>query len=265
MKAAAMMITSLILMLLGKPSLITATAAKGETTLTNSGPMRGYSADPAAFWARSLQEDGNCTEDTVFVDSLITDLGYPIGGCYDMATTLLRGFPFYALGGGAAAGDAWIYVSTTGSWEIGIVDEVDESTGDVSSLSPVCTSEGEGLLAADLPEGDNGPTSSELDGTWECTFFQDGVTNYLSGDFTGVECGCDGRTTVVDVDTESSSGGGVGSTTIAIAVLAVLAVLAVVVCGCFIRVRRGKAVRKDVDDAVPKEVDEDVTAAAASS
>ncbi|CAN0364335.1 unnamed protein product, partial [Ectocarpus sp. 8 AP-2014] len=166
MTAAAMVIISLVLVLLGTPSLPTAAAAKaGERALTNNGPMRSKSPDSAPFSARSLQE-GNCTEDTVFVDSLITNLGYPIGGCYEMATTLLRGFPFYALGGGAAAGDAWIYVSTTGSWEIGTVDEVDDSTGGVSSLSAVCTSEG--LLAADFPEGDNGPTSSQLDGAWQC-------------------------------------------------------------------------------------------------
>ncbi|CBJ29781.1 hypothetical protein Esi_0161_0039 [Ectocarpus siliculosus] len=165
MTAAAMVIISLVLVLLGTPSLPTAAAAKGERALTNDGPVRSKSPDSAAFSARSLQE-GNCTEDTVFVDSLITNLGYPIGGCYDMATTLLRGFPFYALGGGAAAGDAWIYVSTAGSWEIGTVDEVDDSTGGVSSLSAVCTSEG--LLAADFPEGDNGPTSSQLDGAWQC-------------------------------------------------------------------------------------------------
>ncbi|CAM9704400.1 unnamed protein product [Ectocarpus sp. 4 AP-2014] len=167
MTATAMVIISLVLVLLGKPSLPTAAAAKaGEKALTNNGPMRSRSPDSAAISARSLQE-GNCTEDTVFVDSLITNLGYPIGGCYEMATTLLRGFPFYALGGGAAAGDAWIYVSTTGSWEIGTVDEVDDSMGGVSSLSAVCTSEG--LLAEDFPEGDNGPTSSQLDGAWQCT------------------------------------------------------------------------------------------------
>ncbi|CAM9986012.1 unnamed protein product, partial [Ectocarpus sp. 12 AP-2014] len=167
MTSAAMVIISLILVLLGKQSLPTAEAAKaGETSLTNNRPMmRSKSPDSAAISARSLQE-GNCTEDTVFVDSLITNLGYPIGGCYEMATTLLRGFPFYALGGGAAAGDAWIYVSTTGSWEIGTVDEVDDSTGGVSSLSAVCTSEG--LLAEDFPEGDDGPTSSQLDGAWQC-------------------------------------------------------------------------------------------------
>jgi len=51
-------------------------------------------------------------QDTIFVNSLITDLDYPIGGCYQKSANLtLQEFPVYALEGGADVGDAWIYVS----------------------------------------------------------------------------------------------------------------------------------------------------------
>lgn len=92
--------------------------------------------------------------------SCITALTRAFRGKYDGPRRQSVGSPFVVV--------AW---REQGSWEIGILDEVDESAGDEStgdelSLSVVCTSEG--LLAADFPEGDDGPTSSELDGAWQC-------------------------------------------------------------------------------------------------
>ena len=56
---------------------------------------------------------GGCLaeQETIFVDSQISDLGNPIGGCYEQASvTTSDGFPFYSLGGGASVGQAWISV-----------------------------------------------------------------------------------------------------------------------------------------------------------
>lgn len=54
--------------------------------------------------------------------------------------------------------------SGQGSWEIGIIQEVDEATGDVTDIKSVCTSLG---FAA---EGLSGPTDVQLDGVWECKY-----------------------------------------------------------------------------------------------
>eukprot|EP00903_Cladosiphon_okamuranus_P010767 g10173.t1 len=221
--------------------------AAGAESLRNGGNL-----GVAASASRILQDGNTCDEETVFVDSQISDLNNPIGGCYETATTLLRGYPFYSLGGDASMGQAWIYVGAEGSWEIGTVEEVDDTTGDVTELKTVCTSEE--FQAEDV----SGPTDVQLENVWQCVYFENGLTNRLAGDFTGVECGCGGRTTV---DADGDSGGGVNTTAIAIAVLVAIAVLAVVVCGCFIRINKKKSKAADVE--APKE-GHDVVIAASS-
>lgn len=53
-----------------------------------------------------------------------------------------------------------------GSWEIGIVEEVDEASGDVTEISTDCTSEG--FQAEDV----SGPTDPQLEDVWQCKYSQ---------------------------------------------------------------------------------------------
>ncbi|CAM9382286.1 unnamed protein product [Scytosiphon promiscuus] len=238
----AAVIGGLLLLASATPS-VAGSAVQGVQL--GSAVNRMGSLDGGVGFARHLQSE-SCDEDTVFVDSLITDLGYPIGGCYEVAATSSNGFNFYSFGGEATVGATRIYVSDEGSWEIGMIEEVDEATGEATEVSMVCTTE---PLQANAVALDGGPTSSQLDDAWQCTYFQDGVTNYLPGDFTGVECGCDGRTTVEVAD--DSDDGVLDTTAIAISALAALAVLAVFVCGCFIRLKQRKAQKNNME--APKE------------
>lgn len=78
------------------------------------------------------------------------------------------GFPRSQTGGWIVFVLGLIFISCVvqGSWEIGIVEEVDDATGDVTELNSVCTSEG--FQAEDV----SGPTDVQLEGAWQCEYPQ---------------------------------------------------------------------------------------------
>ena len=59
------------------------------------------------------------------------------------------------------------YVFIQGDWVIGIVEEVDEVTGEASSLKTVCSSFNN---LNDRADKLSGPTDPQLNGVWRCKF-----------------------------------------------------------------------------------------------